>query len=236
MRIALVSVLLLLGIYSPISFSAVYNVDPTQSYISVQVPKWEKGFSWSFLLPDGSERIAGYQWITTLVDEKFTVSGNIEVLMQPVSANNGQPGILINAQNLSSPAPAELNFNITSNAGLNPIDGVIASDFGCVNTWPGGSVFCQTTMPSTPYSGTLHDDNLTLTGGRYGVFFGGEGSVWGGLESPPAQAFSYSADTLYSFHLVATMVPEPNLALMLVAGLLLLLRSNKRSSEAAKPR
>lgn len=229
MRTTVVSALLFLGIYSPISHSAVYNVDPTQSYISLPVHQWEKGPFWNFLLPDGGGEIALYEWVSTFVDERIAVSGNIEVLMQP-EAVYSRILINVNAQKLSSSVPAELNFNIPSRATLDPVNGMIVSVEGChgvSDSLGGGAGVCL--VPSSSYSGTLQTNDLTLSGGRSGVLHMG-GSVYGGLEPPPTQTFLYTADTWYSFHIVATMVPEPSSALMLVAGLTLLLSSRRHVS------
>lgn len=204
------------------SHAASFQVDPTQSYVSIDIPTWERGEPWGFVAinTDGVEvtTVQGYDWNLVSRSKRFQLSGSVDVT-ELGPTYNGLTGLQLGTTDLASTAPSELGFGVPGFVSLNMENGSISWDNSCY----GSSEFptwCQVTTPQSA-TGNLLNGILALNGASSGLTFGLVSIINGGMGPPPDPEISLT-NWPYEYHIVAT-VPEPSEALMIMVGLAMVL-------------
>lgn len=217
MRQSLMAVLIALGLYSPLSSAVEYSVDSTQSYISVPVPAWERGDQWGFVDPDGNETSEGYVWRTVTSIEKYYLGGLLGFVELPGSDYRGAVTLAVDSKKLVAAPPAGLPFTIPSFLAMDKSTG----EYRACAPWcrvPDSLWYGEDQKVSVKQQGNM----LVVDGASNSVSGWVNQEIFGGYEAPPAIEYPY-ANAWYSYHIVAS-VPEPQVALMLVVGLIPLIR------------
>ena len=218
MRHALKIVLMVLSLYSQLSTASEFFINQAQSHVSVIVPSWERGLTWSLNDLNGNVLDAGYQWTLKFHEEQFQLGGSLRLTESPDTQNGGTSTFMIDAQNLYLLAPFAVKFPIPSYLYYSSSTGTLVN-CGCIGN----------TILFSEYSarGTYSGDAIELDGGKNGWFVPAPNQFWlGGTEPPPLPSDYSYADAAISFHLIAS-VPEPSSRLMFLVGLVLILRLRK---------
>lgn len=218
MRHALKAILIVLSLHSPLSNASEFFVDQAQSYVSVLVPSWERGPTWSMTDINGNLLDSGYQWSLTIHAEQFSVGGSLRLAESPNSQNSGTLAFLVDTQNLNLLAPFAVKFPMPSYLYYSSSTGTLGN-CGCFGN----------TIDWSAYSahGTYTGDAIELDGGKNGWFVPAPNQFWlGGTEPPPLPSDYSYADAATSFHIVAS-VPEPSSGLMFLFGLVPILFQRK---------
>lgn len=205
--------------------ATVYLVDPRQSYVSIDVPTWERGEPWWYIGADGSEVLSGYSWRGTTRNQRFAISGSIDVMILGPTVD-GLTGVQLDSTRLVSTAPPELGFQMLGFVSFDPATGAFKGDNSCHSSseFP---VWCWVPWPFEGTTGALTSELLTVDGTSYGFAFSGVDLLDGGLEPPPDPVISLN-NLGYTYHVYAA-VPEPSSALLTVGGFAGLLLSRRLS-------
>lgn len=218
MRQSLIVLLITLGLHTSLSSAADYSVDSAQSYISVPVPTWERGEQWGFVDSFSNEIAGGYIWKTATSFEKYSLGGLLGFAEVPGSDYLGAVTLAVDSKKLVAAPPAGLPFTIPSYFAMDKSTGEYRACAPWCPTPDSLSWYWEDQKISVKLQGGV----LTLDGSSNSLFAWANQEIFGGYEAPPAIEYPY-ANAWYSYHIVAT-VPEPQVALMLLVGLIPLIR------------
>lgn len=229
MRNYFFAILTIWSFYAPVTYGNVYSIDSNQSYISVPYLKWERGLPWEFLGTDGETMTKGYSWSQVIDHERFSIGGELVIEEVAGTKYNGRATLRLNSENVSTSAPTQLGFAMPGYLEINLETNAVKTCVPWCNQpsspwnsgtswWYGGDIYADSA------SGSITDVALSLDGQHKSLSFAGY-SFLGNLDPPAAPVIDYSQSS-YSYRIVAT-VPEPSHALMLLAGLVLLVPLRK---------
>lgn len=227
MRIA-PNVLFLLGALLTQAVQATSSVvDARQSYLKLDIPTWRQGDPFTFTNTDTGEiTIWGYQWFLDSQTERYELSGRFRIIDGQAESDGSIPFNWADIA-LFTNAPSQAQFSLPGFLAYNSMSGQISKQVLSCPWLEGITSACLIfSLPDySTVSGSRSSNSLTLDGiQQTGVSF--------------AYAAEFSLDRPLDpevtnpsvrYHLVATAVPEPSLALTMLAGLVMIYAARRRS-------
>lgn len=228
MRTALYVLFLCGGLLVQTVHATGFVIDAGQSYLELDIPTWRQGDPFSFAInePTGETTIGGYQWFPDTRTERYELSGRFEILDGQAQSDGLIPFIWAGVE-LFTNAPSVAQFNLPDSLVYDSVSGQISKHASsCPPLFEGGIYGCFISEPAdySSVSGSRSGSSLILEGVQqtgvpfsYAAQFSLERPLDPELTNPPVR-----------YYLVATAVPEPSLALMMLAGLVLIYAARRR--------
>lgn len=207
-----------------------FVVDARRSYLELDIPTWRQGDPYELTNIDtGKTTLLGYQWFPDSRIERYTLSGRFETL-----DGTPQDGLIpfgwTNVA-LFTDAPSEAHFSLPGSLAYDPVSGLV-SKYTFSTSCPdieGITTAClilsQPDFSYSTISGSRSSNLLMLDGVQQtGVPF----TYTAGL-SPDRPLDPELTNPPVRYHLVAIAVPEPSLALTMLAGLVMIYAARRGS-------
>ena len=229
MRIAPYGLFVLGTLLTQVVHAASFVIDASQSYLELDLPTWRQGDPYELTNTEtGETTLLGYQWIPDIRTERYALSGRFETL-DGIRSDGLIPFGWTNVA-LFTDAPSMAQFSMPGPLAYDTLSGLVShyTSTSCPYVEGLTSLCLFVTRPDISYStvsGTRSGNSLTLDGvQKTGVSFVYAGF---GLDRPLDPEVT---NPTVRYHLVATAVPEPNIALTMLSGLALILATVRRSA------
>lgn len=228
MRTALYVLLLSGGLLAQTVQATGFVIDASQSYLELDIPTWRQGDPFSFAINDMTgETISGYQWFPDTRTERYELSGRFEML-EGQAQSDGRIPFGWTGVELYTNAPSVAQFNLPGSLAYDSVSGQISKHASsCPPLFEGGIYGCFILAPAdySSVSGSLSGSLLVLEGVQQtGVSFSYTTQF-----SPEKPLDPELTNPAVRYHLVAAAVPEPGVALTMLAGLALIYAAKRRS-------
>ena len=230
MRTAIYGLLLSGGLLAQTVQATGFVIDASQSYLELDIPTWRQADSFSFTIDDttGDTTIGGSLWWPVTRAERYELSGRLEMLERPALSDGMIPFGWAGLE-LFTNAPSVAQFNLPGSLAYDSVSGQISKHAEACPPLFGGGIygcFISTSIDYSSVTGSLSGSLLVLEGVQQtGVPFAYP-AIWS-LEKPLDPELT---NPVVRYHLVAAAVPEPGVALTMLAGLALIYAAKRRSS------
>lgn len=229
MRAALYGLILCGGLLAQTVQATGFVIDASQSYLELDIPTWRQGDPFSFAINDttGETTIGGYQWLPDTRTERYELSGRFQMLEGQSLADGMIPFGWADVE-LFTNAPSVAQFNLPGSLAYDFGSGQISKHTASCPSLLEGGIYGCTILVST--------DNSSVSGSRSGDWLILEGVQQTGVPYSYAAQFSLErpldpelTNPAVRYYLVAAAVPEPGVALTMLAGLALIYAAKRRS-------
>lgn len=231
-KLALLAVLLAAALSS--AQAAVYDIDPTQSYVKAYMPLWQrvKGAGGATVLipdPAGNLPEPTYHWELSWLLQSYSLSGSFEMTRVPHASQEERARLYVSDQSkVVTNAPGYVGFHLPS---------FFAESGGSIK-YIGGPCFDATFYDGPGWTTYCSGWTTGPVRNDEGIRMGGEISIQGvnpgspmltntlfnapdGLEPPAADL--RAVQDVFEYRLVAvSAVPETDVASLMLAGIALL--------------
>lgn len=226
-RTALYGLLLCGGLLAQTVQATSFVIDASQSYLELDIPTWRQGDPFSFAINDTTgETISGYQWLPDTRIERYELSGRFEMLEGQAQSDGRVPFGWAGVE-LYTNAPSVAQFNLPGSLAYDAVSGQISQHASsCPPLFEGGIYGCLISAPAdySSVSGSLSGSLLILEGVQQTGVHSSYPAIWS-LEKPLDPELTNPA---VRYYLVAAAVPEPGMALTMLAGLVLIYAARRR--------
>lgn len=231
MRIARYVLFLLGALLTQAVQATSFVIDARQSYLELDIPTWRQGDPYAFTNTDtGETTLLGYQWFPDSRTERYELSGRFRIIDGQAESDGSIPFNWADIA-LFTNAPSQTQFSLPGFLAYNSMSGQIGKQVLSCPSLEGITSACL--IFSLP-------DYSTVSGLRFGNSLTLEGVQQTGVSFAYAAEFSLDrpldpevTNPPVRYHLVATAVPEPNVALTMLAGLALIFAAKRRSNHRA---